>query len=457
MRLRTLSVLGAGVVLVASACNTGSPTAAPGTTGPAQSAAAGGSPAAGGMNIKIGIELPMTGGEAPNGVPTANGVALALDQIKVPGYNVTIEQKDDALNGKHDPQTGAANMQALANDSSVMFVVGPYNSNVAQAEIPVSNAAGLMQCSPANTNPGLTQVWGGVDPKTLRPTHPDAISYVRVATTDNLQGAAGADIAYNTAHAKNAYVADDSETYGKGIADVFAQNFTALGGTVAKRDAIPGTQTDFTSYVTTLKGMSPAVDYVYYGGVTTSGLGIFRSQMASGGLANIPFGGGDGIVDGPVSQASSFLQIAGAQGDANTYGTTAGPHDVSSDASPASSDFTTAYKAKFTDAPGSYSAAAYACTQVFMQALQAVGSSAGSDMAKLREAIRAYVADPSHSYVTALGKFNFDAAGDTSQKIVSYWAFDSGTQGWKFLSQRDFTANPPPVGGPAGSPAASGQ
>ena len=43
---------------------------------PAESPAASG--AAGGTAVKIGIELPMTGGEAPNGVPTANGVALAL-------------------------------------------------------------------------------------------------------------------------------------------------------------------------------------------------------------------------------------------------------------------------------------------------------------------------------------------------------------------------------------------
>jgi len=396
------------------------------------------------MDIKIGIELPMTGGEAPNGVPTANGVALALEKLaaSVPGYNITIAQKDDALNGKHDPQTGASNMQALVNDPSVMFVVGPYNSNVAQAEIPVSNAAGLMQCSPANTNPGLTKTWGGVDPKTLRPTNPDKIAYVRVATTDDLQGAAGADIAYNTAHAKNAYVADDVETYGKGIADVFAQAFAKLGGAVAKREGIDSKTTDFTSYLTTISGMTPAIDYVYYGGVTTGGLGLFRNQMASKDMANIPFGGGDGIVDGPVSTASSFLQIAGDAGDANTYGTTAGPTDVASDASPNAADFTTAYKAKFTDAPGAYSAPAYACTQVFLSALAAVGASAGGDPAKLREAVRAYIADPANSYVTALGKINFDANGDTSQKIVSYWSFDPTTKGWKFMSQRDFTANP---------------
>ena len=150
MKLRSLSVLGAGVVLVASACSSGSATQAPATAGqstaPATSAAstAAGTPAAGNMDVKIGIELPMTGGEAPNGVPTANGVALALSQLSVPGYTITIDQKDDALNGKHDPQTGAQNVTALANDPSVMFIVGPYNSNVGQAEIPVSNSAGLM-------------------------------------------------------------------------------------------------------------------------------------------------------------------------------------------------------------------------------------------------------------------------------------------------------------------------
>src|SRR3954452_7398211 len=260
-----LGALVAGAVLVFGACSGTAATPAASSGGGSPAASSGGSAAAGNIAIKVGIELPMTGGEAPNGVPTANGVALALSQLSVPGYNITIAQKDDALNGKHDPQTGAANMQALANDPSVMFVVGPYNSNVAQAEIPVSNSAGLMQCSPANTNPGLTKTWGGVDPKTLRPTHPDKIAYVRVATTDDLQGAAGADIAYNTAHAKNAYVADDQETYGKGIADVFAEAFAKLGGTVAKREGIDAKTTDFTSYLTTLSGLTPAVDYVYYG------------------------------------------------------------------------------------------------------------------------------------------------------------------------------------------------
>src|SRR5205814_6815185 len=135
------------------------------------------------------------------GVPTANGVQLAVQDIQVPGFTVTISQQDDAVNGKHDATQGAKNMSTLVNDSQVLFVVGPYNSSVAQAEIPVSNSAGLMQCSPANTAVTLTK---GDAAKALRKTNPDKISYVRVATTDDNQGAGTADIAYNTVNAKTA-------------------------------------------------------------------------------------------------------------------------------------------------------------------------------------------------------------------------------------------------------------
>jgi len=162
MTVTKLGALVAGAVLVFGACSTGG------------SSPAAGSAAAGGLNIKIGIELPMSGGEAPNGVPTAHGVELALAQLQVPGFNITINQQDDAVNGKHDANQGAKNLSTLANDPQVVFVIGPYNSSVAQAEIPVSNAAGLMQCSPANTAIALTKGDAAV---ALRKTNPTKIAY----------------------------------------------------------------------------------------------------------------------------------------------------------------------------------------------------------------------------------------------------------------------------------------
>jgi branched-chain amino acid transport system substrate-binding protein len=416
MDLKRLGVLGVSGILLVTACNS------------TASSSGGGGGAT--IAVKIGIELPMTGGEAPNGVPTANGVALALQKITVPGFTVTIEQEDDAVNGVHNADQGAKNMTTLANDPAVIGVVGPYNSSVAQAEIPVSNAAGLMQCSPANTATVLTK---GDGAKALRKTNPDKIAYVRLASTDDIQAAAGVDIAYNIVGAKSAYVLNDTQTYGKGIADYFATDFAQIGGTVVGTEGPPSTTTDFSTQVTKIKGLAPS--YVFYGGVTTSGLGLFRKQMASQGLGTLPFGGGDGINDGSAATASSFLNIAGPDGDANTYSTVAAIHDI-----PNAAQFATDYKAAFNTDPGSYSAPGYACTQVILQALKA--ASGTTDLAALREKVRSYIATTGTSYDTVLGSLSFDANGDTSQHTISYYKYDATAKDWLFFKQRDFTLLP---------------
>ena len=196
---------------------------------------------------------------------------------------------------------------------------------------------------------------------------------------------------------------------------------------------MPDTTTDFSAQITKIKGLNPGI--IMYGGVTTSGIGLFRKQMAQAGLANIPIVGGDGISDGPAATASTFLNIAG-DGAANSYSTVAAIHDI-----PNPDKFAADYKAKFTDPPGSYSAPGYACTQIFLAALKAVGTGV-TDPAVLREKVRAYVADPKNSFDTVLGKVSFDANGDTTQHTISYYQFDPTTKDWKFIKQRDFTADP---------------
>ena len=398
--------------------------AAPSAGGGASAAPA--SAAAGAVDVKIGIELPLSGADLPNGQPTLNGVKLALAQIPVPGFNVTLNVQDDAVNGVHDPQQGAKNIQTLVNDASVMGVVGPFNSNVAKAEIPIGNAAGLVQCSPANTNISLTKPQFGAGD--LRKTNPDKIAYVRVATTDDIQGAAGADIAYTIVKARKAFVIDDTETYGKALSDQFVASFTKLGGTVigGSSHGVPKSgQGDFTSLLSLAKKDSP--DFVFFGGVTATGGGLLRKQMVTAGMGAIPMGGGDGLSDGAASVKGSFLNLAGDQGDPNTYMTVAATHDI-----PNPTKLAADYKAMFGAEPGAYSASGYACAQVILEALKNVGAD--------REKIRAYVTDPSHSYDTVLGKFSFDKNGDTTQRIISDYTFDPGTKDWKFISQKDFGA-----------------
>ena len=421
MKLRKLGALAVVGVVALSACQTGG---APGASG------GGGGGQKG--TIKIGVDFPQSGGEAANGEPTTNGVKLAVKQANdkggVNGWKLDLNVQDDAVNGVHDPQQGAKNVQTLIADTSVVAMVGPFNSNVAQAQIPITNEAGLLQCSPANTNFSLTIPEFGA--KNLRPKNPDKISYVRVATTDLSQGAAGASRAYELG--KSVYIVDDTETFGKGVADVFEQEYKKLGGTVIKRDGAPKSTTDYTPLLT---AVNPKPEVVYFGGTTPTGAGLFRKQMVSAGMGNIPYVGPDGIVDGPGGQQGSFVTVAGKEAAANSYGTVAAIHDI-----PNPQAFSDAYQKEFGKAPGAYSAPAYACTQVILAALEKAGN--GTDVKALREAVRSYVTTPANKFDTVLGSLNFDQNGDTSQKIISFYKVDpaaaDGKGDWVFEKQQDF-------------------
>ena len=92
------------------------------------------------------------------------------------------------------------------------------------------------------------------------------------------------------------------------------------------------------------------------------------------------------------------------------------------------------------DAPGAYSALAYACTQVLLQAIDANIADA-ADLAALREAVRAS-SSPATSGTPCSARSHFDANGDSSQKWISFYKTDvtlnDGLGGWVFVKQQDF-------------------
>jgi branched-chain amino acid transport system substrate-binding protein len=370
-------------------------------------------PARAATAVKIGVDLPMSGGEAPNGVPTNNGVLLAIDQANGLGiYQFSEELKDDAVNGVHDPAQGAKNIQELIADFSVVGIVGNFNSNVGKATIPLTNAAGIVQISPSQTNEGLTKPEDGA--LDLRKTHPDQINYFRVCTTDDIQGPVGADYAFKTLKARKIAILDDQETYGKGIADNFEKEFKRLGGTVLSHDGIPKGTQDFHAILTKIKSENP--DLLFFGGVTTTGGGLVRKQMPDVGL-NIPMSGGDGIVE------DEFLKVAGDAAN-DTYGTVAA---IDATKLPAAQDFITAYKAKFHEDPGAYSANAYVAAKIIIDAVTAVGPH--------RDKVRAWVA-ALHNYKSIIGTFSFDQNGDTTNRVISIYEVKNGK--WDWISQLNF-------------------
>ena len=372
----------------------------------------GGGGAANKGTIVIGIELPESGGEASNGVPTMNGVKFAVQQIKsVKGFKLDTVNFDDAVNGVHDPQKGAQNVNQMLSNQDVLAMVGPFNSNVARAEIPIANAANLLMVSPANTNECLTADFPYCDPhpQALRPAgHPN--NYYRVAARDDHQGPAVADYARDVLHVSKIGIASDNETYGRGIADNFSKEFKKKGGTVVVRqDFDVASTSDFKPFLTNAK--SKGAQGIYFGGTDTNKACIPRFQMKGIFDATAPFMGGDGIVTGKcVGDA--------ADNAAGMYGSVAA---VDATKTPTAASTIKAFKESFT-APadfGAYTIPAYSATQAIVTALGMAIDAAGGKKPTRAQVVTAM--GKVKNLKTPIGTISFSKGGDVDPQVITVY------------------------------------
>jgi branched-chain amino acid transport system substrate-binding protein len=393
--------------------------------------------------IKVASDFPVSGQETSNGKPAQNGAEMAVSEANasnfLPGYTFQFVPKDDVgPSGTHDPAVGKNNITQLIGDALVAGIVGPFNSSVALAEMPVANQAPIALISPSNTNQCLTQVGAAVGctgktdlVPTLRPT--GKVTYFRIATTDDHQGAAISDYLHQKLNLKKVYIIDDTQTYGVGIAAVFEKEWKTLGGTVIDHKSV-ATATTYVSLLTTVAATKP--DVIFFGGTNSTGGTLIREQMQQiQGLQNTPFAGGDGI------QNSGFATAVGLTGGP-VYSTVAA---VNPDILDSAKTFIADYKAKYgADQYGAYSAGGYDCAKIILQAIKAAiqggaktpkdaNDSAGAQT--FRQAVIDAVQKINYSGVT--GTQTFDANGDTTNKVISIYqlAAVNSQPDWKFLDQ----------------------
>src|SRR5205807_5102412 len=174
--------------------------------------------------------------------------------------------------------------------------------------MPTANQAPIAMISPANTNDCLTQdtpSWectgSGELVQKLRPT--GEVTYFRIATPDQYQGGALAEYAYKTKGYHSAFVIDDTETYGLGLAKNFIHTFhDVLGGTITNGTSIGiKVQNDYTNVLTTAANQKP--DMIFFGGNDSTGGDTIGEQMNKvSGLEKTAFVVGDG------TKTSSFAQ-----------------------------------------------------------------------------------------------------------------------------------------------------
>ena len=362
--------------------------------------AAGGSsaPAAGAVEtIHMYSSLPLTGSSAGQNITVVNAINLALEQGTKDGvicdgkFKIEYNSLDDATAaaGKWDAAKEQENANKAVADPDAMVYIGTFNSGAARVSIPILNQAALAMISPANTAIDLTK---GADTAKYYPT--GKRNYMRVVAADDFQGAFGAKWA-NKMGAKNVYILDDTEVYGKGVADQFQKNAEEIGIKVAGRDGIDGKAADYKALATKIAGTNP--DMIYLGGITQNNAGQLLKDIRAAGI-KAPFMGPDGILE------KAFIDAAGADVAEGAYATIAGaPFDKLPEKG---KKFYTDYQAKYNGKPEAYAIYGYEAASVAIATL-----------AKVCKKDRAAVTDAmftTKDFEGALGKWSFDANGDTT-------------------------------------------
>ena len=366
--------------------------------------------------IIIASNFPTSGADRASGRGPEAGTAFAVQQNStIKGFKITHKPYDDAVNGVHDPQKGAQNVTDMCNNSKILGMVGPFNSNVARAVIPVGNKCNLVMISPANTNECLTQDFAYCDPKpaALRDaSQPN--NYFRIAAPDTVQGPAMADFAYDTLKITKIAVWSDNETFGKGVADNFAKRFQAKGGTVVVRqDFDTKTTSDFKPFLQRAKDAGAAG---IYAGATSATKGcIPRAQ--SKGIIDVPYLGPDGIGD------TQCIKDAGDQATDKMYFTNAAA-DAEQDS--ANKDLIDSFKKAFTgkEDMAAYTFPGYDCAKILLDAVGRAIDAAGGNMPTRKQVIDAV--QNTKNLKLSTGTYSFDKNGDPTSATMAFYQLKNG-------------------------------
>ncbi|MFD3308367.1 branched-chain amino acid ABC transporter substrate-binding protein [Streptomyces sp. NPDC058656] len=373
----------------------------------------------GGTTVVIGVDAPLTGDLSALGLGIKNSVDLAA---KTANKEKTVEGvtfKVEALDDQAQPSSGQQNATKLVADKDVLGVVGPLNSSVAESMQKVFDDAKLVEVSPANTNPALTQgtKWNGGEK--ARPYK----SYFRTATTDAIQGPFAAQYVFNDAKKKSVYVIDDKKTYGAGLAATFTEEFKKLGGKVVGTQHIDPDTKDFSAVATQVK--SSGADVVYYGGEYPQAGPLSKQIKAAG--AKIPLVGGDGIY------SADFIKLAGASGTGDLATSVGAPvEDL-----PSAKEFVASYKAAgYKEAYEAYGGYSYDSAWAIIEAVKKVvedndGKLPDDARAKVTEAMQGVTFDG------VTGKVAFDEFGDATNKQLTVYSVEGGT--WKPVKSGTYT------------------
>ncbi len=337
--------------------------------------------------IKIGVAGPMTGQYAAFGAQLREGAQQAVDDINkaggVLGQQLQISIGDDAC----DPRQAVSVANQFASQG-VKLVVGHYCSGSSIPASKVYGEEGILEISPASTNPDYTDK--------------GSWNTFRLCGRDDQQGKVAGD--YIAAHYKSQKVAvlNDNTAYGKGLADETQKNMEADGVKPTLVAAYTPGERDYSALVSRMK--SAGIQVIYIGGYHTEAGLIIRQAKEQG--MNPTMISGDALV------TKEFWQIAGPAGQGTLM--TFAP-DLAK--RPTAAAVVKEFQDKHVE-PEGYTLYTYASLQVWADAAKKAGT---ADPQKVAAELKS-----SGPWQSIIGPVSFDKKGDVEGPSYVFYVWKDG-------------------------------
>ncbi len=340
-----------------------------------------------GQPIEVATVGPLTGQYASFGQQLEQGGAAAVADLNaqggVLGRQLVFSAEDDAC----DPKQAVAVANSLAS-KEVPIVIGHFCSG---SSIPASNVyaeEGIVQISPASTNPQFTE--RGLD------------NVFRTCGRDDAQGLiAGVYLAESHGSDRIAIV-HDKTAYGKGLADETRAALNAQGVTEVLYEAYTAGEKDYSTLVSKLK--LEQIDVLYVGGYHSEA-GLIVRQMRDQGLDTQ-------LISGDALVSQEYWAITGEAGEGTRMTFSPDPRN-----NPEAADVVKRFREELNYEPEGYTLYTYAAIQAWAQAAESAGSLEP-------DAIKAAL--KGGTFETVLGTLSFDEKGDIEGPSYVFYEWSNG-------------------------------
>jgi len=338
-------------------------------------------------DMNVAVVGPLSGAYASFGEQMKAGAVLAVEDINkaggVLGQKLKLTASDDAC----DPKQAVAVANKLAGDKTV-FVAGHFCSGSSIPASAVYAEEGIVQISPASTNPKFTDE---------RPSN----SIFRVCGRDDQQGSvAGAYLAKNYA-GKNVAVVHDKQAYSKGLADETKKAMNAAGLKEIMYETVTPGEKDYNALVSKLK--LAKTDVLYYGGYHSEA-GLIVRQMRAQGMKTV-------LISGDALVTADYWKITGDAGEGTLMTFSPDPRK-----NPAAAKLVKRFRDKGIE-PEGYVLYTYAAMQAWKDAVVKAGS---VDTDKVVKQLN------SNEFSTVIGKFSFNKKGDPNLPPYAFFKWSKG-------------------------------